>query len=689
MSPSESAHGFGERPVEELSVLTLRTLVMDAVQQADSGHPGTPMALAPVAYLLYRRLMRHNPRNPQWFNRDRFILSAGHASMLQYAVLHLTGYDLSLDDIRQFRQWGSKTPGHPEFGLTPGVETTTGPLGQGLMNAVGMALAEAHLADRFNRDGFPVVDHHTYVICSDGDMMEGASHEAAAVAGHLGLGKLIVLYDDNHITIDGATDLSFSDDVAGRFAACHWHVQDLGEQAEDLDALEAAYAAAREESGRPSLIILRSHIAHGAPHSQDTSEAHGSPLGEEEVRATKQRYGWPPDAHFLVPERVREHMQGVIREGERQEQDWSTLMDRYREAHPESAALLESAMADELPPGWDEHLPLFEGTESKIATRKAAGEALNHFAARIPWLIGGAADLASSTKASIAEGGDVRKGDWGHRNLHWGVREHVMAAAASGMALHGGVRPFASTFLIFTDYARPALRLAALMGQPVVYALSHDSIGLGEDGPTHQPVEHLASFRAMPNCCVIRPADANEAVQAWRAALARQDGPTLLVLSRQKLPVLDRDRLAGAEGVPRGAYVLSPQRGETPDAILLASGSEVALALGAQGRLWIDHEIDARVVSMPSWELFREQSGDYRDTVLPPRVTCRLAVEAAAPTGWCEWVGGRGGVMGIETFGASAPGEINMARYGFTVDNVVARVRALVNQTIHSQEESP
>ena len=662
-------------PLDELCIDTIRTLAMDAVQQANSGHPGTPMALAPLAYVLWTRVLRYNPGNPAWFNRDRFVLSAGHASMLLYAMLHLTGYDLALDDIKRFRRWGSRTPGHAERGAAWGVETTTGPLGQGFMNAVGMAMAEAHLAAVYNRPGHPIVDHRTYVLCSDGDMMEGASHEAASLAGHLGLARLTCIYDDNRITIEGDTALAFSDDVAGRFEAYRWHVQNLGDRANDLEALGAALSNAQQEAERPSLIIVRSHIGYGAPHLHDSAKAHGSPLGEEEVRLTKRFYGWPGDARFLVPERAASHMRLALPRGQRLEQAWEQACAAYREAHPQAAAGFEAALRGELPAGWDEALPHFAA--GSVATRSASGKALNAIARKVPWLVGGSADLAPSTNTRIDDGGDFERGAYAGRNIHWGVREHVMCAASSGMALHGGVRPFAGSFLIFTDYARPAIRLAAMMGLPVIYVMTHDSIGLGEDGPTHQPVEHLASLRAMPNLCVIRPGDANETVHAWRAAMLRRNSPTLLALTRQELPVLDRNGMGAAEDLLKGAYVLSKEHGDRPDAILIASGSELHPALAAQDLLLAESSVDARVVSMPSWELFREQPQDYRDAVLPPQITHRLAVEAGAAMGWCEWVGGEGDVISQNHFGASAPGEENFKQFGFTAEHIAARVRTM------------
>ena len=655
--------------IEELTVHTIRTLSMDAVQAANSGHPGAPMALAPVGYLLTRQL-RANPANPGWPDRDRFVLSAGHASMLLYSMLHLAGYDLSLDDIRAFRQWGSRTPGHPEFGHTPGVETTTGPLGQGLMTAVGMALAEAHLASVFNRPGFPVIDHGTWVVASDGDMMEGASHEAGSLAGHLRLGKLNVIYDDNRITIDGATDLSFSDDTAARFAAYGWNVIDVGDASENLPALAEAMATARAEIGRPSLILVRSHIGFGSPHKQDSSAAHGAPLGVEEVRLTKEAYGWPAESQFLVPDRVRSHMAELGERGSRLEAEWKELVERYAVEYPDEADSLRRALANDLVAGWDEELPRFEPEDGPLATRSVSGKALNALAGTIPTLVGGSADLAGSNNTRIAASGYVAAGDWGQRNIHWGIREHAMCAACSGMSLHGGIRPYAATFLVFTDYARPAIRLAALMGQPVIYVMTHDSIGLGEDGPTHQPIEHLAALRAIPGLRVIRPADANETVEAWRVAVSRTDGPTLLALTRQKIPVLSTDGQVERGTLARGAYVLADAPDGEPDLILIATGSEVAPTLEARKQL-AGRGIQARVVSMPSWELFREQDFAYREEVLPPDVTARISIEAGCTQGWREWIGDRGSAIGIDRFGASAPADELFEHFGFTASAIV------------------
>lgn len=666
--------------IEELCINTIRTLSMDAVQKANSGHPGTPMALAPLAYVLWSKFLKYNPKNPKWFNRDRFILSNGHASMLQYSVLYLTGYDITLDDLKQFRQWGSITPGHPEHHLTPGIETTTGPLGQGVMNSVGMAMAEAHLAAVFNRDGHEIVDHYTYAFCGDGDFMEGASHEAASLAGHLRLSKLIWVYDDNHISIEGPTEIAYSDDVKKRFEGYHWHVQDVGDRANDLEALSRAFTNARNEKEHPSLIIVRSHIGYGAPNMQDTPEAHGSPLGEDEVKATKKVYGWPEDEHFLVPQRALEHMRQAVQRGRKWEAEWQEKYNAYKRAFPDLAQRFEAALTGDLPKDWDKDIPEFDSSEGPVATRKASGKVLNAFAPKVPWLMGGSADLSPSTNTLIKGPDYFEKGSYANRNVAWGVRELNMCGSSSGMALHGGVRPFASTFFVFTDYARPSIRLASLMELPVIYVMTHDSIGLGEDGPTHQPIEHLASLRAIPSMCVLRPADANEVAYAWRAAMLRKDGPSMLVLTRQSLPIFDRAKLGSAEGVLKGAYVLAKEKGEKPDVILIATGSEVQLILEAQKEL-DGQDVDARVVSMPSWELFRNQTAEYRERVLPAAVKPRLAVEAGAPLGWHEWVGDRGAVIGITKFGASAPYKENFQHYGFTVDNVVSQAKKLLQGT--------
>ena len=664
--------------IEQLTINTIRTLSIDAVQAANSGHPGAPMALAPIAYLLCRQL-EANPRNPAWPDRDRFVLSAGHASMLLYSMLHLSGYEIDLDDIRAFRQWESRTPGHPEHGMTPGVETTTGPLGQGLMTAVGMALAEAHLGAVYNRPDHRIVDHYTYVLVSDGDMMEGASHEAGSLAGHLGLGKLIAIYDNNRITIDGPTDLTFSDDTSARFASYGWHVCDLGDASEDLPAMAEALAEARAETTRPSLILVRSHIGYGSPNKQDTSAAHGAPLGEDEVRLAKESYGWPADAKFLVPERVRVHMREVTDRGIRLEAEWEERLETYRERFPELAAEFGQVLEGRLPPGWDDELPKFKSSDGPIATRSASGLALNALADSVTSLMGGSADLAGSNSTRIKSSGDVSAGEWEHRNVNWGIREQAMCAACSGMALHGGIRPFAATFLVFTDYARPAIRLAALMRQPVIYIMTHDSIGLGEDGPTHQPVEQLAALRAIPGLRVIRPADANETVEAWRVAVRRADGPTLFALSRQKLPVIAFDEIDSAIGLARGAYILADAENSRPDVILIATGSEVSLALEARSTL-AERGVEVRVVRMPSWELFREQDEAYQNEVLPPGIRRRISIEAGCTQGWCEWIGDAGAAIGIDSFGASAPAGELFERFGFTVDAIVDRAETMLKE---------
>jgi transketolase len=663
----------GDSDLDEVCVNTIRTLAMDAVERANSGHPGAPMGAAPMAYVLWTRFLRHNPQNPAWPDRDRFVLSAGHASMLLYALLHLTGYDLPLEDLMSFRQWGSRTPGHPEHGLTPGVETTTGPLGQGFGNAVGMAIAERILATRFNRPALEIVDHHTYVLCSDGDMMEGVASEAASLAGHLGLGKLICLYDDNHISIDGPTDLSFSEDVGGRFQAYRWQLQHV-EDGNDLDALEEAIAAAREETDRPSLIVVRTHIGFGAPTKQDTAAAHGAPLGADEVRAWKERFGWP-DREFFIPELALRRFREAVDRGLQLEGSWCSRLEDWGQSEPELAAEWARVIEGLLPPGWERHLPDFHG-EAKMSTRKASGKILAALAPRLPELVGGSADLTESNNTALPAEKPFSVGSPG-RYIHFGVREHAMGALLNGMSLHGGLRPFGGTFLVFSDYMRPSLRLAALMEQPIVYVFTHDSIGLGEDGPTHEPVEHVASLRAIPGLAVIRPADAAETAEAWKVALSRTDGPTALVLSRQDLPVLDRKSLAPAHLLARGAYVLfdtSPR----PAIVLIASGSEVHVSLDAASLLRSEHELSVRVVSMPSWELFERQDDAYRLSVLLPDIPTRLAVEAASPFGWERWVGDRGGLVGVDRFGASAPGPVVMQHYGFTAENVAARVLELL-----------
>jgi transketolase len=678
----------GEDGTDRLCIDTIRTLAMDAVQQANSGHPGTPMAMAPVAYCLWQRFLRFDPEDPIWPNRDRFVLSAGHASMLLYALLHLTGvkavnpkYEtlgqlaVTLDDIRRFRQLDSKCPGHPEYRWTSGVETTTGPLGQGVATSVGMAIAARWLGERYNRPGFPLFDYDVYALAGDGCMMEGVSNEAASLAGHLRLANLCWIYDNNHITIEGHTDLAFSDDVATRFIAYGWNVTRVGD-ANDLEMLERAFAVFKSTPDRPTLVIVDSHIAYGAPHKQDTSAAHGEPLGEEEIRATKRRYGWPEDAKFLVPDGVREHFgRGVGARGHRLREAWFAGFERYRAEHPALADQVYRMQHRELPEGWDRGLPRFEPDAKGLASRDSSAKVLNVLAQNVPWLLGGSADLAPSTKTRLGfEGaGDLSATSPGGRNLHFGLREHAMAAVVNGLSL-SKLRPYGSTFLTFSDYARPALRLAALMAIPVIHIFTHDSIGLGEDGPTHQPVEQLASLRAIPGLIILRPADANETVEAWRVIMQLRHEPVALVLSRQALPTFDRARYAAASGVAQGAYVLADRPGGEPEVLLLATGSEVALCVQAFEQLSAEG-IRARVVSMPSWELFERQSEAYRASVLPPSVTARVAVEQASVFGWSRYVGPGGEIVGMQTFGASAPLEALRTRFGFTPEHVVRAAR--------------
>ncbi len=661
-----------------LSINTIRTLAVDAVQKANSGHPGMPMGTAPMAYTLWTRFLRFNPRNPEWANRDRFVLSAGHGSMLLYSLLHLTGHDLSLDDIKKFRQWGSATPGHPEYGHTAGVETTTGPLGQGFGNAVGMALAEARLAAEFNRPGHEIIDHRTYVIASDGDIMEGVQSEAASIAGHMGLHKLTVLYDDNRITIDGGTDLTFSEDVGKRYAAYGWDVHEV-DAGNDVDAIEAAIRAASDNTEQPSLIRIRTNIGYGSPNRQDSSKAHGEPLGEEETRLTKENLGWPADETFLVPDEVAAHFGEAVRRGAAWEAEWATRLEAYGSEYATEAGELERRLKGELAADWDADLAVFTPDDGPMATRTASGKVLNAAATKLPELMGGSADLAGSNNTDIDGDGDFERGAYGNRNLRFGIREHAMGAILNGMALHGAFIPYCGTFLIFSDYMRPSIRLAALMRQRVVYVYTHDSIGLGEDGPTHQPIEHLAALRAMPGLVVLRPADANETREAWRVAIERRSAPTALALTRQKLPVLGGEAagLASADNLRRGAYVLAEAPGGEPALILIASGSEVAVTLEAWRNLTGDG-IAARLVSMPSWELFEEQDEQYRDSVLPPGVDVRLAIEAGSSFGWRRWIGDHGDVIGIDRYGASAPGATNMEKFGFTPENIEDRARALL-----------
>ena len=668
-----------DRDLERLCINTIRTLAIDAVQQANSGHPGLPLGAAPTAYVLWQHHLRHNPRNPLWPDRDRFVLSAGHGSMLLYALLYLTGYDLTLDDLRAFRQWGSMTPGHPEFRLTPGVEATTGPLGQGAANAVGMAIAERALAHRFNRPGFPIVDHRTYALLSDGDMMEGVCAEAASLAGHLRLGKLIFLYDSNGVSLDGPTTLTFSrEDVAARFRAYGWRVFDVPDGNHDTQAIDAALTEAESDTSSPALIIVHTTLGYGSPHKAGSHEAHGSPLGEEEVRLTKQALGWDPDAKFFVPEPALQHFRQAVERGRRAQAHWDERFTEYAHAYPELAEEWHRFWLGELPADWARDIPEFSPAEAQ-ATRVAGGKVLNAIAKRVPFLIGGDGDLSVSTNTALKGEGDFDGATGAGRNLHFGVREHAMGAIANGIAYHGGLRPFVATFLVFSDYMRPPVRLAALSHLPVIYVWTHDSIGVGEDGPTHQPVEHLAALRAIPGLVVLRPCDANETAAAWRWAMEYKDGPVALILTRQKVPVLDRSSLAPASLLARGAYVLAEARGGKPEAIVIASGSEVHLALAAQQRL-AAQGIAVRVVSMPSWELFARQDAAYRQEVLPPHIRARVAVEAAVPFGWQRWVGEHGAVLGVERFGASAPGEVVMEKFGFTADNVTRLVEEVLQR---------
>jgi transketolase len=661
--------------IDQLCIDTVRTLAMDAVQKANSGHPGTPMALAPAAYVLWTRFLRYSPKDPLWFNRDRFVLSNGHASMLLYAVLYLTGYGTSLADLERFRQWGSNTPGHPERGVTPGVEVTTGPLGQGFGNLVGMAIAERRLAGRFNRPGHEIIDHRSWGFCSDGDLMEGVASEAASLAGHLRLGKLKLLYDDNHITIEGDTALSFSEDVGKRFESYGWHVLRVSD-GNNLESLSAAFREASGETSRPSLVLARTHIGYPAPHKQDTADAHGSPLGEDEVRATKKILGWPPDEHFRVPPDALRRWRAAGERGNGLKADWEARFAAYRREHPELARELQRAVSGRLPEGWDADVPSFPASDRKIATRKASGQALNAIAPRYPDLLGGSADLAPSTD-TLLRGEESFEAATAGRNFHFGIREHAMGAVLNGMAAHGGVRPFGATFFIFSDYMRPAVRLACLQELPVLYVWTHDSIGLGEDGPTHQPVEQLASLRAMPEMIVLRPADANETAAAWKVAVAHREGPVGLVLTRQGVPILDPTVAGSARNVGRGGYVISDPPKAKPRIVLIASGSEVALALSAQ-RILARKGIPARVVSMPSTQLFDRQPASYRRRVLPPEVRARVSIEAGATFGWERYVGDRGISIGLDRFGASAPGEVNMKKMGFTPDNVARKAARLL-----------
>jgi transketolase len=661
--------------IDQLSIDTIRTLSMDAVQKAESGHPGTPMALAPLAYVLFTRHMKHNPADPHWPDRDRFVLSCGHASMLLYSSLFLTGYDLTLEDIAQFRQWESRTPGHPEVHHTPGVETTTGPLGQGIANAVGFAMAEAHLAAQFNREGLPIVDHWTYAICSDGDLMEGISHEAASFAGHYGLGRLIAFYDDNRITIDGATDLTYTDDAARRFESYGWHVQHVAD-VNDLDALDAAILAAKQDIRRPSLVICRTQIGYGSPNRAGTAKAHGEPLGVEEVKLTKRAYGWPSEEPFVAPEEAVTHCREVRARGQAQHDAWRRMLINYAKAHPEDAKEFGRRMQGDLPTGWEQALPVFTKENGSVATRAASGAVLAALVDRIPELVGGSADLTPSNNTQTKALATFAPGTLGGRYVHYGIREHGMGAIMNGLALHGGILPYAGTFLIFSDYMRPSIRLAALMKQHVVYVFTHDSIGLGEDGPTHQPIEQLSTLRAIPGLTLLRPADANETAEAWRVAIRHRGGPVALALTRQKLPFIDRAVHAPASGVAQGAYTLAEAEGGAPQVVLIATGSEVQLALEARTTLGAQG-IRARVVSMPSHELFAAQDAGYRASVLPAGVP-RVAIEAGHPMSWHRWVGDNGAIVGIERFGASAPYMKIYEGFGITAARIVTEATQLV-----------
>ncbi|MCM3079058.1 transketolase [Brevibacillus invocatus] len=661
--------------VDQLSINTIRTLAIDAIEKANSGHPGMPMGAAPMAHVLWSRFMKVNPSNPSWIDRDRFVLSAGHGSMLLYSMLHLMKYDVSLEDLHNFRQWGSKTPGHPEFGHTAGVDATTGPLGQGIAMAVGMAMAEKHLAATYNRDKFDLVNHYTYVICGDGDLMEGVASEASSLAAHLKLGKLVVLYDSNDISLDGELSRSFSENVAGRYEAYGWQYLRV-EDGNDLGAIEAAIAEAKQDLDRPTLIEVKTIIGFGSPNKAGSSASHGSPLGKDEAKLAKQNYEWNHDTDFHVPEDVASFYSDLAEAGKKAEAAWAELFADYAKAYPELAEQFQMAVDGKLPAGWDQQLPAYEAG-AKLATRAASGNAINALAKTVPFFLGGSADLASSNNTLIKEGGNFLPGSFEGRNIWFGVREFAMGAALNGMALHGGVKVYGGTFFVFSDYLRPAIRLSALMKQPVVYVFTHDSIAVGEDGPTHEPIEQLASLRAMPGLTILRPADAAETNEAWKYAISRTDEPVVLVLTRQNLPVHAESIEKAAEGVSKGAYVLADAPSGKPQLILIATGSEVSLVMQAREALLVKG-IEARVVSMPSWNLFESQTKEYRDAVLPPEVKARLAVEMGSPFGWERYAGDGGKVLGINQFGASAPGDRIMKEYGFTVDNVVAEAEKLL-----------
>jgi transketolase len=664
--------------LDQLCVNTIRTLAIDGVQKANSGHPGLPMGMADAAYVLWTQFLRHNPKNPDWPNRDRFVLSAGHGSMLLYSLLHLTGYDLPLEELKHFRQWGSKTPGHPEVGLTPGVETTTGPLGQGFANGVGMAIAEAFLAETFNRPGHTLVDHYTYAIVSDGDLMEGVSHEAASMAGHMKLGKMIYLYDDNHISIDGSTQLAFTEDRMKRFDAYGWHTQQI--DGHDRAAIAEAIKAAQAVTDRPSIIACRTHIGYGSPNKVDTAGVHGSPLGAEEVRLTKEAYGWDPDKTFYIPDEALAKFRQCVDNGESWQSEWRSRVEAYTAAYPAEAAQFRRSLAGELPEGWEDALPVFPADPKGMATRAASGKTLNALAPVIPNLIGGSADLAPSNNTFLKGYPVFANESYAGRNFHFGVREFGMSAVLNGMTLHGGVIPYGGTFLIFSDYSRPAIRLAALSHVPSIFVFTHDSIGLGEDGPTHQPVEQLASLRAMHNVTVIRPADANETAQAWKVALEKHDGPVVLALTRQNLPTFDRTKMGNAASLAKGGYILLDTDKVYPDVLLIASGSEVEIAVAAH-ELLAQQGIGAHVISMPSWELFAQQPDEYRDFVLPASVKARVVIEAGSPMGWHKFAGPFGQIIAMDRFGASAPYQEIYEHLGFTPENVVLRAYESIDKS--------
>jgi transketolase len=662
-------------PLDQLCINTIRTLSMDAVQKAKSGHPGLPMGAASMAYVLWTKHLKHNPSNPQWLNRDRFILSPGHGCMLLYSLLHLTGYDLTLDDIKSFRQWESKTPGHPESYLTPGVETTTGPLGQGFANGVGMAIGKKFLASRFNRPGGEIIDYRIYAIVSDGDLMEGVTSEAASLAGHLKLGNIIYLYDDNHISIDGSTELAFTEDIAKRFEAYHWHVQTVAD-GNDLVAVDHAIKAAQEETGRPSLIKVRTHIGFGSPNKQDTAEAHGSPLGEEEIKLTKQKLGWDPEKKFYIPDEVLKHFRKAVDIGKKREQLWQMLCEHHKKENPELAAEWEKISQNDFGDAWKKAIPRFGADAGAMATREASGKVLAAITPHLPTMIGGSADLTPSNNTFVKGMENFQGANFGGHYIRYGIREHTMGSILNGLALTRGIIPYSGTFLVFSDYMRPPIRLAAIMGVRPIYVFTHDSIGLGEDGPTHQPVEHFAALRAIHNVTLMRPADANETSVAWSVAIEHKTGPVALALTRQKIPLIDRSIYASAENLAKGAYTLA-ENSKNPKIILIGTGSEVQYVIGAYEQL-VKENVPARVVSMPSWELFEQQPKEYRDSVLTPSIKKRLAVEAGSPMGWSKYVGDGGDVIGISRFGASAPWEIIYKEFGFTVENVVARAKALI-----------